>query len=368
MKGLYIHIPFCHKICSYCDFVKRIPKSKESIDDYLRKLVEEITLYQSEFDSIETIYIGGGTPSLLDIDQLTYLFESLKSIRPIEYTIEINPETYTHEKGKLFKKYGLNRFSLGVETFDDSLLKVLKRSHTNEDVYNTINSLISIGLSNINIDMMYATPGQTLEMLELDLSKLIELNPIHVSYYSLIYEEHTYLYYKYKRNQLDVVDNDIEAIMYGRVIDELKYNGYNHYEISNFSKDGYESKHNLIYWTLGEYIGVGLGASGFFNNVRTLNTANMNLYLDNKFIMNSTPQIDEFLLEDEMIFGLRKIDGVNIEYINNKYNINVVEKYSELTNLIEEGLVEIDQGYLKLTRKGIFFGNRVFMVFLCDSY
>ena len=363
MKGLYIHIPFCHKICSYCDFVKRVPKSKEVVDEYLSKLVEEISTYQDEFNSINTIYIGGGTPSMLDIDQLTFLFESLKSIKPIEFTIEINPETYTKEKGQLFKKYGVNRFSIGVETFDENLLNVLNRSHTNYDVYKVVESLKELNLDNINIDMMYAIPGQSMDSLINDLRNTIELNPKHISYYSLILEENTYFYHQYKYNKLELIDNDIESEMFETVMNELSKTGYHHYEISNFAKTGYESKHNLIYWTMDEYIGCGLGAAGFINTYRTANTRVLSKYL-NKTEESCILQTKEELIQDEMIFGLRKLSGVNLDIINAKYNIDILTMFPKIIEMEKEGLVKISNNNLSLTRKGIFLGNQVFMVFI----
>ena len=362
MRGLYIHIPFCNKICSYCDFVKRVPKNKDVVDEYLQKLVEEVSSYKDTFSSIDTIYIGGGTPSMLDVNQLTYLLESLKKIHPIEYTIEINPETYTHEKGELFKKYGVNRFSLGVETFNEDLLKILNRSHNNGDVKNAIDDLRSLGLTNINIDMIFAIPGQTINDLKNDIKILMTYNPTHISYYSLILEENTYFYHQYAFGKLNLVDEDHESLMYSEVIDSLNLT-YKHYEISNFAKPGFESKHNLLYWTMNEYIGIGLGAHGFIDNHRTQNTRVLTKYLKIPF-ESKISQDKNALIQDTMIFGLRKIDGVNINDVNKKYEVNIMELYPEINNLISDGLLKLEDNILSLTRKGIFLGNQVFMVFI----
>src|SRR5690554_2194732 len=186
MKGLYVHIPFCEYICHYCDFVKRVPKNKDMIDTYLKALVKEIHTYQKHFDQIETIYIGGGTPSMLDKDQLSFLLSALIDIHPIEYTFEMNPESYTEEKGLILRQYGVNRISLGVQTFNQDLLHYLNRGHTNEDVFHVIKHLKSIGFDNISVDLIYAIPNQTTDDLAYDLEMIKQLDIKHVSCYSLI--------------------------------------------------------------------------------------------------------------------------------------------------------------------------------------
>jgi len=363
MKGLYVHIPFCEHICHYCDFVKRVPKNKEMIDTYLTALQNEIESYQDHFQSIETIYIGGGTPSMLDVQQLEHLFEVLKNIHPSEYTIEVNPESYSIEKGELFKKYGINRISLGVQTFNDQLLNYLNRKHTKQLVFDVVAHLKSIGFSRISIDLIYAIPGQTLEDLYQDLKYIKDLDITHVSCYSLILEEKTYFYHQYLRGKFEQMDEDTEAKMYEIVMEELKKQGFEHYEISNYAKKGNYSKHNLIYWTLGEYIGAGLGAHGFVNGYRTQNHRALPQYLKNPIEEKKFQEVD-VLLQDELIFGLRKIDGVSLSMIHEKYGIDVFQKYPQLQEKIELGLIKIENDYLKLTEKGLFLGNQVFMVFI----
>jgi oxygen-independent coproporphyrinogen III oxidase len=363
MKGLYVHIPFCEHICHYCDFVKRVPKNKEMIDTYLTALQHEIESYQDHFQSIETIYIGGGTPSMLDVHQLELLFEVLKSIHPLEYTIEVNPESYSIEKGELFKKYGINRISLGVQTFNDQLLNYLNRKHTKQLVFDVVAHLKSIGFSRISIDLIYAIPGQTLENLFQDLKYIKDLDITHVSCYSLILEEKTYFYHQYLRGKFEQMDEDAEAKMYEILMEELKKQGFEHYEISNYAKNGHYSKHNLIYWTLGEYIGVGLGAHGFVNGYRTQNHRVLPQYLKNPIEEKKFQEVD-VLLQDELIFGLRKIGGVSLYMIHEKYGIDVFKKYPQLQEKIELDLIKIENDYLKLTEKGLFLGNQVFMVFI----
>lgn len=363
LKGLYIHIPFCEYICHYCDFVKSVPKNKDTIDQYLKALVNEINTYQKHFDTIETIYIGGGTPSMLDFDQLNYLLESLKSIHPIEFSIEVNPESYTKEKGLLFKKYGINRISLGVQTFNQKLLKYLNRKHTNQQVIEIINHLKEIGIPQISLDLIYAIPGQTIDDLYRDLSKIQELDITHVSCYSLILEEKTYFYYQYLKGQFEQMDEDTEAEMYGIVMDELIKQGFEHYEISNFAKNKNYSYHNLIYWTLGTYIGVGLGAHGLIDGFRTYNHQSMPKYLLNPQKEREF-QDPQTLLQDELIFGLRKISGISLSEIKAKYQVDIFSIYPQLYEKIDLGLLKIEGDRLMLTRKGLFLGNQVFMVFI----
>jgi oxygen-independent coproporphyrinogen-3 oxidase len=363
MKGIYVHIPFCDSICHYCDFVKRVPKDKHMIDQYLKALREEILSYQKHFESIQTIYIGGGTPSMLDVNQLTYLFDSLKDITPVEYSIEVNPESYTSEKGKLFKAYGINRISLGVQTFNQELLTYLNRKHTKQQVFDVVDDLKKLDIKQISVDLIYAIPNQSMDDLKYDLEMIDQLNITHVSCYSLILEEKTYFYHQYLKGNFTEVDQDIEANMFKMVIDTLINQGFEHYEISNFQKNNHHSLHNLIYWTLGNYIGCGLGAHGFIDHMRTYNHRILQKYLINP-LKNSQYQDDKTLLQDELIFGLRKIKGVLISELEEKYNIKLLDVYPKIMEKIDLGLVEIKNGYLRLTETGLFLGNQVFMVFI----
>ncbi|WP_162164044.1 radical SAM family heme chaperone HemW [Acholeplasma hippikon] len=363
MKGLYVHIPFCEYICHYCDFVKRVPKNKEMVDEYLIRLRNEINTYKEHFDSIETIFIGGGTPSMLTVDQMTYLFDSLQAIKPIEYSIELNPESYTHEKGLLFKKYGINRVSMGVQTFNNDLLKYMNRGHKEEDVKWIVDDLKSLGIQYISIDLIFAIPGQNLQLIDYDLKKLEELDITHVSYYSLILEDKTYFYHQYLKGNFKPMDEDDEAIMYEYIMDKLSQMGFEQYEVSNYAKNGHYSLHNSIYWTLGEYIGVGMGAHGFINNYRTYNERGLPQYLEH-FTKEKVLQTEDDKLQDELIFGLRLTKGIYIPYVEQKYNIKLLEKYPQIQDKIELGLVKIENDYFKLTRKGMMLGNQVFMLFI----
>lgn len=363
MKGLYVHIPFCEHICYYCDFAKRVPKDQHMIDAYLNHLIQEINQYVHHFDSIETIYIGGGTPSMLSNNQTEKLLNHLSIIHPKEYTIEVNPESYTKEKGLLYKKYGINRISLGVQTFNQNILASLNRKHLNQDVYDTVDHLRSIGINNINLDIIYALPKQTMTDLENDLEHIFKINPTHISAYSLILEEKTVFYHEYLKGNFKVMDEDIEALMYQKIIESLTHHGYRHYEISNFSKAGYTSKHNLIYWSMGEYIGVGLGAHGFIDGYRTQNERVLHNYYQ-QTQPSKTFQIEDMKLQDELIFGLRKLEGVHIPTLEDKYQFKLFDKYPKLKEKLEQDLIAYEDNYLKLTHKGIFLGNQVFMVFI----
>lgn len=363
MKGLYVHIPFCESICHYCDFVKRVPKNEQMMDEYLNHLVEEIKSYQDHFKTIDTIYIGGGTPSMLSVKQLTVLLDAMKEIHPNEYTIEVNPESYTEDKGALFKHYGINRISLGVQTFNQELLHYLNRKHTTDHVLSVIDHLKKIGIPRLSIDLIYAIPGQTMEMLDHDLKMIEQLNITHVSCYSLILEEKTYFYHQYLKGNFHQMDEDMEAMMYERVMNTLKAQGFEHYEISNYAKNGHQSMHNNLYWTLSEYIGVGLGAHGYIDRYRTYNHRHLQDYF-RTWMERKEYQTEDMLLQDDLIFGLRRIDGVDMAYIEDRYHLSLFEKYPQLNDKMNLGLIEIKEGRLKLTQQGLFLGNQVFMVFI----
>jgi len=363
VKGLYVHIPFCESICHYCDFVKRVPKNEQMMDEYLNHLVEEIKSYQDHFKTIDTIYIGGGTPSMLSVKQLTVLLDAMKEIHPNEYTIEVNPESYTEDKGALFKHYGINRISLGVQTFNQELLHYLNRKHTTDHVLSVIDHLKKIGIPRLSIDLIYAIPGQTMEMLDHDLKMIEQLNITHVSCYSLILEEKTYFYHQYLKGNFHQMDEDMEAMMYERVMNTLKAQGFEHYEISNYAKNGHQSMHNNLYWTLSEYIGVGLGAHGYIDRYRTYNHRHLQDYF-RTWMERKEYQTEDMLLQDDLIFGLRRIDGVDMAYIEDRYHLSLFEKYPQLNDKMNLGLIEIKEGRLKLTQQGLFLGNQVFMVFI----
>ena len=259
VKSCYIHIPFCNKICSYCDFAK-VNYNKLYIDAYLDSLSHEIDLYYKS-EILDTLYIGGGTPSGLEIDELNKLFKILKKIKlnkTYEFTFECNIESLTEEKLKLLYNNGVNRLSIGIQTLNLKFLKFLNRNHNKESVLNIINLANTIGFNNINVDLIYAIPGETISDLEEDLKFLTSLPITHISTYSLMIEPHTKLYIDNIKN----IDQDLDYKMYKFICNYLKNKGFNHYEISNFSKK-HNSKHNLTYWNNEFYYGFGLSSSGF---------------------------------------------------------------------------------------------------------
>ena len=363
MKGLYVHIPFCEHICFYCDFAKRVPKNKSMMDEYLVYLKQDFDTLDSTKTQYDTIYIGGGTPSLLDIEQLTTLFELFKSYQPVEYTIEVNPESYTHEKGLLFKKYGINRISLGVQSFEQPILDYIGRKHHNDQVFDAVKSLKSIGINNISIDLIFAIPGQTMASIKHDLDLLEQLDIKHVSYYSLILEEKTVFHYKYLNNAFQKADIDLEADMYLYIQDRLAEQGFEQYEISNFAKEGLYSKHNYLYWTMAPYDAIGAGAHGFDGKKRYYNYRDLPHYYE-KVRQGSYIETQESYLSDTLIFGLRTLKGIHIPTINQRHGINLLEKYKDIQKYIDLGLVIIEDSYLKLTKKGLLLGNQVFEVFV----
>ena len=365
VPAFYIHIPFCRKKCNYCDFVStqiNADKNADCADRYLKALAEEfslhLTLYTLHLPL--TIYIGGGTPSVLSEKQIEFLFKNLfnyfrnyeSSIIP-EITAEVNPESVTEQKLKILKDYGVNRLSIGLQSFDDNILKFLGRVHTVKDFLMCYEIARKIGFGNINIDLIFGIPGQTTENWKSTLNGAIELKPEHISIYSLTIEKGT----RFFETGLQK-DDDIDADMYEFAIEYLKKNGYHHYEISNFSKCGFECKHNINYWKNGEYFGFGLGAVSYINGIRIKNTENLTDYLNGKFRSDFEELNCEQKMSEDLMLGLRLTDGVEI-------SDNIKEKFSvAISNLKNDGLLKEQNNLLKLTDKGIMFANCVFREFL----
>lgn len=361
-KAVYIHIPFCDTICSYCDFCK-IYYNEKMVDNYLDSLEEEIkSLYKDEI--IETIYIGGGTPSSLNIKQLEKLFEIIKIFKTenLEFTIECNIENITEEKIKLFKNYGVNRISVGIQTLNKKYIRFLNRNHKKEEVFEKI-SMIKRYIKNINVDLIYAIPNQTLQELKDDLNEFLKLDVNHISTYSLIIEKHTKLY----NNKIENIDDELDFKMYEEILEILKENNYNHYEISNFAKNGYESRHNLTYWNNEFYYGFGLGASGYVDNKRYTNTYNMTKYLKRIYLKEQNKLFFNETIENEFILGFRKLRGINIQKFYYKYgfdplNIDLVK------SLIEKKDLLYVEPYLKVNPQKIYTQNEVLCQFLNYDY
>ena len=357
-KSIYVHIPFCTNICSYCDFCKYFYNEK-MVDDYLKALEKEInTKYKNEV--IETIYVGGGTPTSISYAQLSRFLEILKKINVdnLEYTVEINVENIDEDKIKLLSSYGVNRISIGVQTFNEKYLKLLNRKHNKEQVITAIN-MIKKYISNINIDLIYALPGQTLEELNKDIDEFIALDIPHISTYSLIIEEHTIL----NNNNVENIDEELDYEMYKLICNRLKE--YDHYEISNFGK--LKSRHNLTYWNNEHYYGFGLGASGYIDNIRYTNTRSLNNYINGKYIIEEEELDFNETIENLFILGFRKTNGINIDDTLNKYHINILD-IDIVKELIKEKKLLVENNNLKINIDYIYTSNDILTNFLGGNY
>lgn len=358
IKNCYIHIPFCDKICSYCDFCKLIYHEK-FVNPYLIQLEKEIhSIYQKE--TLDTIYIGGGSPSSLSFEQLEQLFkilDVLKKNKNIEYTIECNFDNITEEKLKLFKKNGINRLSFGLESTISKNLKVLDRTISKSKVTHVIKLCRKLGFDNINIDLMYAIPDEDLNDLESDIDFVLSLEVEHISTYSLIIEEHTKLFI----NKTNYIKEDLDYEMYQLICNRL--NNYKHYEISNFAKDGYYSKHNLCYWKNKNYYGFGLGASSYIKNKRITNTRSINNYLKDNYILECEKLKKSDTMVYEMILGLRLLDGVNKEDFYSKYKKDIYEVF-QIEELIRKKLL-IDNGTnIFIKSDQLYISNEILVSFI----
>lgn len=422
--GIYVHIPFCKSKCSYCDFIS-YPDKLDKASTYFKVLNEELDCYDLNKYNVTTIYIGGGTPSYVDSKYICDILDRIKNklysganskkddneedkkeinkktgnqidYKDIEITIEVNPGTITEEKLLMYKKAGINRISIGLQSTDNLLLKQIGRIHTFQDFISTYELAKKVGFNNINVDLMIGLPNQTIEDLKKSLEEIKKLDSNHVSVYSLIVEEGTKLEKQIRSGELVLPDEELERQMYWYVKNTLELIGYNHYEISNFSKRGYESKHNLNCWEQKEYIGLGVAAHSYLNGIRYSNTSNFEEYINAEFkdgimilrqIKNYNKENEPNKFEEEkrrdvvkiieeiqtikdkrneyMLLGFRKIDGIDISKFKEKFVDNPIFLYKDkLSKLVEERLIEIDLNNIKLTSKGIDLANLVFEEFI----
>jgi len=358
INSIYIHIPFCKTICSYCDFCKLEYYNKWS-SNYLIELEKEIHKYYKN-EKLSTIYIGGGTPNSLndeEFEKLLQIIDTLNFDDTYEYTIECNIELLTEKQIYLMKQYGVNRVSLGVQTFQDKFLKFLNRNHTKNMVIEKIRSLKHYGITNINVDLMYAFPKETLIDLEKDIESFLELDIPHISTYSLMIEPHTMLYHQ----NIDSIDEELDEEMYKLICNKLK--NYNHYETSNLAISGYESKHNLTYWNNKEYYGFGLGASGYIGNIRYTNTKNLNAYLNGNYRIEENYLTKRETMENEMILGLRKLEGVSVSKFYDKYNVKLEEAFDIKDLLTSQRLIKYGD-YIKINEEYIYISNDILIHFI----
>lgn len=368
----YVHIPFCTQICYYCDFSKVFIKN-QPVDSYLEHLIEEYDSY--DIKKLQTLYIGGGTPTALSASQLAFLLEKLTDKLDLSYlkelTIEANPGDLDQEKIAVLKDSPVNRVSLGVQTFNDRMLKQIGRSHLEKDIYENIANLKKAGFDNISIDLIYAMPKQTMEDVKINVAKAIALDIPHMSLYSLILENHTVFMNRMRRGKLPLPKEDLEAEMFDYIIAELEKAGFEHYEISNFSKPGFESRHNLMYWDNAEYYGIGAGASGYVDGVRYKNHGPIRHYLQAVEAGNARVQEEVLTLkekmEEEMFLGLRKKSGVSKKRFEEKFGLSFEDQYgSVVSELTEQGLLVADKDIVRMTKKGLFLGDTVAEKFILE--
>ena len=384
--GIYVHIPFCKQKCKYCDFKSYVGKENK-IKNYIKWLVYEIKGigegnrldYENNLDDlavIDTIYIGGGTPSFIESKYIKDIMDTIKKnytlAENVEVTIEVNPGTVTEEKLLDYKNAGINRLSIGLQSCKKELLEELGRIHNYEEFENTYKLARKIGFKNINVDLMIGLPNQTIKDIEESLNRLRKLEPEHISVYSLIVEEETPLFKEIQNETLKLPSDEIEREMYWYVKKELENRGYIHYEISNFAKPGFESKHNMNCWKQQEYIGVGVAAHSYTNGVRFSNVDTIEEYISNyengkeeDNLIFHEKQNKKSMMKEYMMLGLRKIEGIKIQDFKSKFAENPIFIYrKELEKLVKEELIEIDGDVVKLTKKGLDLANLVWEEFV----
>ncbi|MDZ5470927.1 radical SAM family heme chaperone HemW (plasmid) [Bacillus sp. 31A1R] len=375
VQAAYIHIPFCEHICHYCDFNKVFLKG-QPVDEYLSSLEKEIslTLQQYPTNQLKSIFVGGGTPTSLNENQLEKLCEIINKHLPFnsqaEFTFEANPGDLSKEKFQILHDAGVNRLSFGVQTFNDDLLKRIGRTHRAKDVAQSIYKAKETGFKNISIDLIYSLPEQTITDFKESLDTAFSLEIEHYSGYSLIIEPKTVFYNLMKKGKLPTPGEDTEATMYKLLMDEMEKNGFHQYEISNFSKPGFESIHNLTYWNNEQYYGFGAGAHSYLSGVRRSNYGPLKKYMD-PIDEGKLPSMDVHevtlneQMEEEIFLGLRKTEGISIQTFNEKFNKNPLTLFEkEVSELEQRQLITIQDNRLKLTEKGRFLGNEVFQSFI----
>lgn len=371
---LYLHIPFCVRKCAYCDFLSA-PSDEKTRERYVETLIREIRGCRETYlgYNVSTIFMGGGTPSILTSEQIRKIFTALREnfeiIKNAEITIEVNPGTVTKEKFQAWKRSGINRLSIGLQTVKDEELKLLGRIHSFEQFLATFHKARKAGFSNINIDLISAIPGQTLESWKESLETVAKLSPEHISAYSLIIEEGTPFYEKYSENEDLLPDEDTERMIYEETEKTLENYGYSRYEISNYAKEGYQCRHNCGYWERKEYLGLGLGSASFIQKRRFNNISDIDRYLNGEYLHYENEELlsnkDE--MEEFMFLGLRMMKGIQKNKFEKLFgkNINVIYGDS-LEKLKAEQLIVETTDSIKLTKRGIDISNYVFEQFLLD--
>ncbi|WP_138753314.1 radical SAM family heme chaperone HemW [Paenibacillus sinopodophylli] len=378
-RALYIHIPFCTNKCHYCDFTSYVLKG-QPVDQYLDALEMEMERTVAEWppEEIDTVFVGGGTPTVLTPPQMERFLKSVHKHFPLapnaEFTMEANPGTTDIDKLAAMKEGGVNRISFGVQSFDNGLLERIGRIHNVDDVYRSIENARKVGFTNLSIDLMFGLPGQTVELLRDSVNRAMELELPHYSIYSLKVEENTLFHKLYERNELPLPPEEEEFNMFILLMDLLNSNGYAHYEISNFAKPGYESRHNSTYWRNEPYYGLGAGAHGYANRIRHVNIKGITPYID--AASTKLPRLEQFevpeaeAMEDLMMVGLRLLEGVPASRFSKQFNGQTLEdKFGVVIHkLMNDGLLEAEKSeddvIYRLTDKGVLLGNEVFGAFI----
>lgn len=372
-KALYIHIPFCAKKCRYCDFPSYSGKDT-LMQQYIRALHDEIISFKGT--KFQTIYIGGGTPTYLSINGWKFIGDALNELdieKDAEFTVEGNPGTFSSEKLKLLAQIGVNRLSIGLQAWQDNLLKTLGRIHSIEDFINAFTMARNEGFNNINIDLMFGIPNQTMEMWNETLKNVVNLNPEHISCYSLIIEEGTPFFEEYKRGKLNLPDEDIERGMYEESIDFLRKNGYIQYEISNFSKPGRECRHNIIYWTMHPYVGCGSGAHSYNNGCRYFNFSSIEGYIK-KIKESGSAVVEKHFntyedeLEEFIFMGLRMNKGISLKEFEKRFNKDIFDVYGmQIKKFLGNKLLILENDMLFFSERGMEVSNSVMCEFILTS-
>lgn len=368
--GIYIHIPFCIKKCLYCDF-NSFSEKNDYFEKYKNSLISEIKNFKNDEKlKVSTIFFGGGTPSVLPAEYITEILNTLKEKfdvdKAAEISIEVNPETADLKKFKAYKNSGINRISFGVQTMSDRLLKLIGRIHNKNQVVKSFEMAKKAGFTNINADLMFALPTQTLADLEETLQTMLSLSPTHISLYSLIIEEGTPIYDMFQKGIFSEASQEYDRKMYYMAKKILKENGFLQYEISNFAKDSFSRcRHNINYWKRGEYLGFGLSACSFFNERRYTNTNNLDEYLNGNYLGDSEKLKENDALAEFMFLGLRMNEGITEEEFFNYFGKELFSVYeAEINENIKKRLIAKENGRIFLTEKGFDVSNSVFIDFL----
>lgn len=368
--GLYVHIPFCQKLCHYCDFLT-FEDQDDVIPQYVDYLIKEMQLYQDRDYILDTIYFGGGTPSHLEADLMAKIMDGIyatfKVTDDCEVSIEMNPESVTEEKIKTYQAKGFNRFSMGVQSFDPKVLQIMGRLHSRQTAIDKFHLLRDLGCDNVSIDLMFNNPRQDMDILNRDIDQAIELNPNHISYYSLMIKDNTNFQRWLKAGRIKLFDEKTDRDMYHNIQDRLSQAGFNQYEISSFARDGKESRHNKKYWQLENYLGVGMGASSNIDLRRFTNTRRFKDYFaaidQGQMPVESSEMMDLEEREKEFIMlNMRLRKGFDISVINQRFGIDFKEKYKDaLEKHLKYKVIQIEGDHISFTDYGLDVGNQFYL-------